>query len=50
VIFSRLQQRWYNGINPYALGFAMWRDIRRICEQPTDEDRAGSRTSPAATG
>ncbi|NMG63409.1 SpoVR family protein [Azoarcus indigens] len=31
--------RWYNGINPYALGFAMWQDIRRICESPTDEDR-----------
>jgi spore cortex formation protein SpoVR/YcgB (stage V sporulation) len=31
--------RWYNGINPYALGFAMWTDIRRICEHPTDEDR-----------
>jgi stage V sporulation protein R len=30
---------YYNGINPYALGFAMMRDIRRICEQPTDEDR-----------
>jgi stage V sporulation protein R len=30
---------YYSGINPYALGFAMWRDIRRICEQPTDEDR-----------
>ena len=30
---------WYSGINPYALGFAMWRDIRRICEAPTDEDR-----------
>jgi spore cortex formation protein SpoVR/YcgB (stage V sporulation) len=29
----------YSGINPYALGFAMWRDIRRICEQPDDEDR-----------
>ena len=29
----------YNGINPYALGFAMWRDLRRICEAPTDEDR-----------
>ncbi|HRO61094.1 MAG TPA: SpoVR family protein, partial [Burkholderiaceae bacterium] len=22
----------YSGINPYALGFAMWRDLRRICE------------------
>ncbi|MBR0565865.1 SpoVR family protein [Azoarcus sp. L1K30] len=31
--------RWYNGINPYALGFAMWTDLRRICEHPTDEDR-----------
>jgi len=31
---------WYSGINPYALGFAMWRDLRRICEHPDDEDRA----------
>jgi stage V sporulation protein R len=31
--------RGYRGINPYALGFAMYRDIRRVCEQPTDEDR-----------
>lgn len=31
--------RAYNGINPYALGFAMYRDIRRICEAPTEEDR-----------
>ena len=30
----------YSGINPYALGFGMMRDIRRICEAPTDEDRA----------
>ena len=29
----------YNGINPYALGFAMYSDIRRICENPTAEDR-----------
>ncbi|MCW0468961.1 SpoVR family protein [Vibrio chagasii] len=28
----------FHGINPYALGFAMFRDIRRICEEPTDED------------
>jgi len=27
------------GINPYALGFAMMCDIRRISEEPTDEDR-----------
>ena len=29
----------YSGLNPYALGFAMYTDIKRICEQPTDEDR-----------
>lgn len=31
--------RYYSGINPYALGFTMMRDIRRICEHPTEEDR-----------
>lgn len=31
--------RYYSGINPYALGFAMMCDIRRICEYPTEEDR-----------
>ncbi len=30
---------YYSGVNPYALGFSMMRDIRRICEDPTDEDR-----------
>ncbi|MBI2239877.1 MAG: SpoVR family protein [Magnetospirillum gryphiswaldense] len=30
----------FSGINPYALGFAMMSDIKRICEAPTDEDRA----------
>jgi stage V sporulation protein R len=30
----------YKGINPYALGFAMYTDIKRICEAPTDEDRS----------
>lgn len=29
----------YSGINPYALGFAMMRDIERICREPTEEDR-----------
>ena len=29
----------FSGINPYALGFAMMQDIRRICTDPTDEDR-----------
>jgi spore cortex formation protein SpoVR/YcgB (stage V sporulation) len=29
----------YGGLNPYALGFGMMQDIRRMCEHPTDEDR-----------
>jgi spore cortex formation protein SpoVR/YcgB (stage V sporulation) len=29
----------YSGINPYALGFAMMQDIKRICIEPTEEDR-----------
>lgn len=29
----------YSGINPYALGFAIFRDIWRICAAPTEEDR-----------
>lgn len=32
-------QHGFGGINPYALGFAMFTDIKRICEHPTDEDR-----------
>jgi len=32
-------QRGYSGMNPYALGYAMMTDIRRICENPTPEDR-----------
>jgi stage V sporulation protein R len=35
----RVGERGYSGINPYALGFAMYTDLKRICEQPTDEDR-----------
>ena len=30
---------YYSGINPYALGFNMMVDIRRICENPTEEDK-----------
>jgi len=30
----------FSGHNPYALGFAMMGDIKRICVEPTDEDRA----------
>ncbi|MDX1669432.1 MAG: SpoVR family protein, partial [Limnobacter sp.] len=29
----------YRALNPYALGFAIFSDIRRMCERPTDEDR-----------
>ncbi len=32
--------RAYTGINPYALGFAMYTDILRVCVSPTEEDRA----------
>jgi len=31
--------KYYSGINVYALGFAMLTDIKRICENPDDEDR-----------
>lgn len=30
--------RNYSGINPYALGYAVMRDIKRICLEPTKED------------
>jgi spore cortex formation protein SpoVR/YcgB (stage V sporulation) len=40
VIFQpEFDDRRYYGINPYALGYAMMADIRRICETPTEEDR-----------
>ncbi len=29
----------YSGINPYTLGFNIFMDIKRICLEPTDEDR-----------
>lgn len=31
--------RHYGGINPYALGYAMMADVKRICLDPTPEDR-----------
>ena len=31
--------QYYSGINPYTLGFHMFMDIKRICENPTQEDR-----------
>lgn len=30
---------YYSGINPYYLGFSIYQDIRRICENPTARDR-----------
>lgn len=30
---------YFNGINPYTLGFTIFSDIRRMCENPTDEDK-----------
>ena len=29
---------YFNGINPYTLGYHMMQDIKRICEHPTEED------------
>jgi spore cortex formation protein SpoVR/YcgB (stage V sporulation) len=31
--------KYYSGYNPYALGFDIYSDIRRICTEPTDEDK-----------
>ncbi|HUB86208.1 MAG TPA: SpoVR family protein [Rhizomicrobium sp.] len=40
VVFQpAFDDRRYSGINPYALGFGMMTDIKRICEEPTAEDR-----------
>ena len=40
VVFQpSFNDRRYSGINPYALGFAMMRDIQRMVVEPTSEDR-----------
>jgi spore cortex formation protein SpoVR/YcgB (stage V sporulation) len=40
VIFQpSFNDKRFSGINPYALGFAMMNDIRRIATEPTAEDR-----------
>ena len=31
--------RHYSGINPYSLGFAILQDVKRVCENPTAEDK-----------
>ena len=30
----------FGGLNPYALGFAVFSDVKRVCESPEAEDRA----------
>ena len=30
---------YFSGINPYTLGYHMMQDIKRICQNPTDEDK-----------
>jgi len=30
--------KYYSGINPYTLGFNIFSDLRRMCENPTPED------------
>jgi len=30
---------YYSGINPYAIGFNMFNDIKRVAMEPTDEDK-----------
>jgi stage V sporulation protein R len=34
-----VRQPEYSRLNPYALGFAAWNEIKRVCEKPTAEDR-----------
>ena len=34
-----VRQSDYARMNPYALGFAAWNEIKRVCESPTAEDR-----------
>lgn len=34
-----IRQKQFGDINPYALGFAMFQDIKRIAMEPTAEDR-----------
>ena len=37
---SVVMQPDFGPINPYTLGFNMFMDLKRMCEDPTDEDRA----------
>jgi spore cortex formation protein SpoVR/YcgB (stage V sporulation) len=49
VIFQpSFNDRRFGGLNPYALGFAMMNDIKRISTEPSPEDREWFPSSPAA--
>lgn len=40
VVFQpEFDSAYFTGINPYTLGFSMYSDIRRICENPSEEDK-----------
>jgi stage V sporulation protein R len=39
VMQPEFDKPYYNGINPYALGFAICQDLERMCLHPTEEDR-----------
>ncbi|TVP53429.1 MAG: SpoVR family protein [Halomonadaceae bacterium] len=30
---------YYSGLNPYTLGFSIFTDLKRICQEPTEEDQ-----------
>jgi spore cortex formation protein SpoVR/YcgB (stage V sporulation) len=47
---SRLQQPYYSGLNPYALGFADVPGHPPHLREPRPKTTAGRPTSPAATG
>ncbi|MDF9797016.1 stage V sporulation protein R [Catalinimonas alkaloidigena] len=32
--------KFFSGLNPYTLGFNIFMDIKRICQDPTEEDKA----------
>ena len=46
----------YGGLNPYAIGFSMFTDLKRMCENPTEQDKvecpsvAGKPWLPTLTG
>jgi spore cortex formation protein SpoVR/YcgB (stage V sporulation) len=40
VIFQpEYNKPYFSGLNPYTLGFNIFMDIKRICQEPTEEDR-----------